>query len=283
MLPSNVTVYKEVTYHNNHIYVPHINKSLNQHEIFADIQQYIKSNNFDDVFIYSHNDFAEVYKFRNNFFNVTNSFENITNRIFLTNGHNHVPFFKKNDNIYIFNIGCAINTSFSDSGLYNYFMIVDDQEDDIENIFDVFKNNFSVQYHTFHIHKESHIYELCNNLNKENYSFVNFIIHDPTVVIDSNFKNTLQTQFNVVDVFIEYDLKPILNKSDASVDSTSLTDLCEKLNIKTTDFMDDKSTHQSEKMVILFSLLNVMFEKRSTSSTDIDKVISVIKKHMLLD
>ena len=161
-------------------------------------------------------------------------------------------------------------------------MIVDDQAVDIIDKFDLFVNNYSVQYHTFYIYKESHIYEQCNHLNKTNFSFIKFVIHDPVIIIDANFKNALQSQYNVVDILVEYDIEPILDRSDNPLtDSTSLSELCEKLNIKTDDLYIDNSTHTTEKLQILFSLLNLMFEKRETTPTNVDKVIETIKKYML--
>jgi len=282
ILPDNVKFYKDITYEKNVIYLPHIDKNLDHHNIFKNINSYIKTNNIKDTIIYSHNDFNEIYKFKNNFFNVSESFQNIKNSIFLINGHNHVPVYKKKGLFYIFNMGCAINTNFNDSSLNNYFMIVDEEESDFNKKFDLFENKYAIHYHTFHIWNENHIYENCKNINKNNISFVKFKIHDPSVIIDNNFKNILLEKFNIKDIKLDYELDTILKLNYTKTeDSTSLSDLCEKLNIKIEDLNINDTEESLEKQEILFSLLNIMFESRSTSSNDIDKVIETLKKYIL--
>lgn len=282
LLPDNVKFYKNVSYVGNTIYIPHIDKSVDQHNTFQDINAYIRTNNLQEVYIYSHNDFNEIYKFKNNFFNISSTFENIKSPVYLINGHNHVPFFKKTDSLYIFNIGCAINTNFKDSSLDNYFLIVDEDESDMIDKFEIFTNKYAIHYHTFHIWKESHIYEQCAHINKTNYSYVKFKIYDPTISIDNNLKKSLQNDYNIVDIIIDYELDTLtkLNYSN-SEDSTSLTDLCTKLNINVDDLIIVGKQEDSEKREILFSLLNIMFESRETSPNDIDKVIETIKKYIL--
>lgn len=282
ILPDNVKFYKDITYDKNIIYLPHIDKNLEHHTIFRDINSYIKQNNIKNSIIYSHNDFNEIYKFKNNFFNVSESFQNIKNDIFLINGHNHVPVYKRKGSFYIFNIGCAINTNFNDSSLNNYFLIVDEEEEDFNRKFDIFENKYAIHYHTFHIWNENHVYENCKNINKDNLSFVKFKIHDPTVVIDNTFKNMLIEKYNIIDISLDYELDTIIKLANTTTeDSTSLTELCEKLNIRVEDLNITSSEEDLEKQEILFSLLNIMFESRSTSSNDIDKVIDTLKKYIV--
>jgi len=282
MLPDNVTVYKNVQYEGNHIYIPHIGKSVSQHSVFSEINEYIRSNNLKEVYLYSHNDFSDIYKFKNNFFNVASSFENINVPIYLINGHNHVPVFKKSNNLYIFNTGCSLNTNFNDTGLYNYFLIIDENVDDIHDKFDLFINKNSIHYHTFHIWKDSHIYESCNKIQKENYTFLKFKIHDPSIVLDANFKNKLQEDYKIIDILVDYEIDDLLDINKYSKeDSTSLTELCEKLNITVEEFALNKNDDYTEKVEILFSLLNLMFESRETSPNDINRVITTVKKYML--
>lgn len=281
LLPPNVTIIKDVTYRGNNIYIPHINKSVNQHAIFGNINTYIKENGLKEVYLFSHNDFGEMYKFKNNFFNITDTFNNVAATSYFINGHNHVPFFKATNNLYIFNLGCTLNTSFSDSAPNNYFAIIDDEAETLDDKFNIFTNNHSVQYYTFHVWKESHIYEQCKHISKDNYTFIKFKIHDPSIVIDNNFKNSLQSTYNIIDIIIDYEIDELVKLTNNSEDSTSLTDLCEKLNINPEDLMIAGQTATDEKMEILFSLLHLMFENRLTSTSDIETVVKTIKKYML--
>jgi DNA repair exonuclease SbcCD nuclease subunit len=281
MLPDNITFYKDINFNHSSIFIPHIDKRDDHSIIFNQIKQYIIDNNYEEVFLFSHNDFNEIYKFRNNFFNIQDVFGDIKINTYLINGHNHVSFFKNFDNLYIFNLGCSLNTDFRDTVDYNKFLIIDHDKNSFKDKFIIIENKYSVQYKTFHIWKEDHLYSHCSTINKDNYTFVKFIIHDPSIKIDNNLREHLQKEYNILDIIIDYSIEEIIKINTTATDNTSLSDLCDKLNISIDEFIIDNTSKETEKFEILLSLLNIMFENRNTSSIDIENVTNTVKKYLL--
>jgi DNA repair exonuclease SbcCD nuclease subunit len=281
ILPTNVTFYKDVCFVDNYIFIPHIDKRDDHLKIFNNIKEYITNNKYEEIFLFSHNDFNEIYKFKNNFFNITNLFHDINIKTYLINGHNHVSFFKKVDKLFIFNLGCSINTNFGDTVDHNKFLIINNTETNFKDKFLIIENKYSVQYKTLHIWKEDQLYGSCANINKDNYTFVKFIIHDPSIKIDNNLKDHLQKKYNILDIIIDYSINEIIKIDTNLTDSTSLSDLCNKLNISIDEFITNDTDKVNEKLEILLSLLNIMFENRNTSPLDIENVTSTVKKYLL--
>ena len=277
LLKDNIIIYNELCFQKNEIYIPYIIKDIEYSLIFNTIKEYIEENiGYENYYIYSHNDFSEIYKFRSTFFNIIPIFEKANKNIYLINGHNHVPIFKKKNKFHILNIGCAINQNYNDSNDDNYFLYI--ENDNIKFL----KNKYSIRYYTFHIWKDSDIYLNINKLNKENLSYIKFVIHNPEIVLDNNFKRELFNYCLIGDIQIEYELSSVLNlvKNNQNVlDSTiSLDSICEKFNITLNEFIKDNN---NEKIEILLSLMNSMFENRNTSTLNAANVINTVKKYLL--
>ena len=269
----NISIYDDVYYQDNNIFVPYIIKKNKYDEIFNNIKNYLTESKYDDIFIYSHNDFAEVYKFKNNFFNISDTFEGINKNIYLINGHNHVPYFNKYDNLIILNLGCAINTNYNDTALYNNFLIIDN------NDLKIIQNKYSIQYYTFNIYTKEDIDKYCDTLTKENISYIKFIIHSSSIVISDEYKEYLNNNYLIEEIHIEYELNSLMNlavQCDNDIDNVSLDDICKELNLDVKEFINISN----EKLEILLVLLKLMFNDRETSKNDSDKVLEVIKKYV---
>jgi predicted phosphodiesterase len=276
LLKDNIIIYDELCFQKNEIYIPYIIKDIEYSLIFNNIKEYIEENtNYENYYIYSHNDFSEIYKFRSNFFNIIPIFEKTNKNIYLINGHNHVPIFKKKNKFNILNLGCAINQNYNDSCDDNYFLYIEN------NYIKFLKNKYSIHYYTFHIWKDRDIYLNMNKLNKKNLSYIKFVIHNPEVVLDNNFKKELYEHYSIGDIQIEYELSSLLNlvkNNNDILDSTiSLDSICEKFDIHINEFIKNNN----EKIEILLSLLNSMFENRNTSTLNVTNVIKTVKKYLL--
>lgn len=275
LLNNNINVYNELTFIDNDIYIPYIFNNMDYSLIFNDIKNYINNNPYKEYFIYSHNDFSEIYKFRSNFFNIVPIFEDVNKKVNLINGHNHVPFFKSVNNFNILNIGSAINTNFNDSSDNNNFLLIEN------NNIKILQNKYSIKYYTFHVWKNGDIYYNLTKLCKNNYSYIKFIIHDPTIVIDNQLKEELFNSYSIGEIQIEYELNSLLKlaNTDNITDSTlSMDNLCNKFDITLDEFITSKD---NEKMEVLMVLLAIMFENRNTSAIDVDNVISTVKKYLI--
>lgn len=274
LLNKNINIYDNLSFDKEEIYIPYITKSNDYSIVFKKVKEYIDSTDFDNYYIYSHNDFAEVYKFKSNFFNISDVFSNCVKNIYLINGHNHVPFFKSIENFKILNIGCAINLNYNDTGLINNYLYINNE--DIK----VIQNKYSIKYYTFHIYKEDDIVEFCKKLTNYNLSYLKFIIHYPSIIISDEFKSNLRNNYLIGDIHIEYELESLADiAKKCNIDSTvSIDNICEKLNINIEEFNVKK---EDEKYEILLSLLYLMFENRQTSDNDTIKVINVIKKYLI--
>jgi len=275
LLNDNIKIYNELTFENNNIYIPYIFNSIDYSILFNNVKEYINDTSYKNYYLYSHNDFSEIYKFRSTFFNIIPIFEKVDKIVYLINGHNHVPFFKNRNNFNILNIGSAINSNYNDSYDNNNFLLIE------KNNIKILQNKYSIKYYTFHIWKDSDVYHNIAKLNINNHSYVKFIIHDPSVVIDNTFKEELYKDYSIGEIQIEYELNSLLKlaKNNNDMDSTlSIDDICEKFDITLDEFID---TNNSEKMEVLMTLLMVMFENRNTSTIDVENVISVVKKYLI--
>jgi predicted phosphodiesterase len=275
LLRDNIKIYNELTFENNNIYIPYIFNSIDYSMLFSSVKDYINKTTYKNYYLYSHNDFSEIYKFRSAFFNITPFFKNVGRVINLINGHNHVPFFKNVKKFNILNIGSAVNLNYNDSYDNNNFLLI--KNDEIK----ILQNKYSIKYHTFHVWKDADIYHNLTKLNVDNYYYVKFIIHDPSVVIDSNFKEELYNSYSIGDVQIEYELNSLLKlakKHDITDSTLSIDNICDKFNISLDEFID---TDNSEKMEVLITLLMIMFENRNTSPIDVDTVINSVKRYLI--
>jgi DNA repair exonuclease SbcCD nuclease subunit len=113
MLSPNIKLFSKVKYVENHIYLPHITKRDDLSNHLKQILEYVENKDYDRFYVYSHNDFSEVYSFTNSFFKLGTLFDSLTKEVYLVNGHNHVPVFKNSDTdkLKILNIGNAVNLS----------------------------------------------------------------------------------------------------------------------------------------------------------------------------
>ena len=275
LLSDNIKIYNELTFDGNNIYIPYIINSIDYSLIFNNVKNYINTTSYQNYYIYSHNDFSEIYKFKSTFFNIIPVFENTNKNVYLINGHNHVPFFKTINNFNILNIGSAINSNYNDSFDNNNFLLI--EKNDIK----LLQNKYSIKYYTFHVWKDSDIYYNLTKLNSSNYSYVKFIIHDPSVIIDNNFKEEMYKDYSIGEIQIEYELNSLLKlvKNDNVIDSKiSLDEICKKFDITLNEFVDNDN---SEKMEVLMTLLMIMFENRDTSAIDVENVISTVKKYLI--
>lgn len=276
ILPDNVTIMSKLSFKDNEIFLPHYYKTVDIAIMCDSIIQYINDNNYTEYYIYSHNDFSDIYKFKNNFINITDTLNILNSKIYLINGHNHVGVFKKSNNLHILNIGCAINLTFNDTNLYNNFLIIDGNE------LNILQNKYSIQYFTFHINSSDHIYTQLSTINKENLKFIKFTIHNPVVEIDENLRIEIIQKYKCLDLIIDYDIDIGYNNVDhdsANIESNVIT-ILNKLNINIDEFKTVTTDTDIEKIEVLFSLLNIMFESRNTKDIDKQNVINIIKKYI---
>jgi len=276
ILPTNVTIISKLSFKNNEIFLPHHYKITDITVMCDSVIKYINDTDYKKYYIYSHNDFSDIYKFKNTFVNITDTFGILNSEIYLINGHNHVEVFKKSNTFHILNIGCAINTTFNDTNLYNNFLIIGDNKTKL------LKNKYSIQYFTFHVNSSDHIYTHLSTINRENLKFIKFTIHNPIVEIDENLRVEIVNNYNCIDLVIDYDIDIGYNDvdCDSEIIESNVKTILDKLNINMDEFKTVTNDTDIEKIEVLFSLLNIMFEGRNTKDIDKQRVINIIKKYI---
>ena len=280
MLPSNVTIVKDLLMVDNNIFLPHFYSIDDIDHRLQLVKSYIDDNKYSSYNIFSHNDYNDIYYFKNSFLNISDFFDKSSVPIYLINGHNHVPIYKKYNNLYILNIGCAININFKDTAEYNNFLFIDNTKNSLDKFIPVINTN-SIQYYTFIISSSDEIYDFLSDINKDNYKFIRFKLLSPDIIIDHNLKEEIKLNYNAIDIEVIYDLDKFKTNSEFSDDATNLVDILGKLDITVDEITDYINNDNHEKIEILFSILGIMFDKRNTDKKDQDNVISVIKKYML--
>lgn len=283
----NVNVISKLTFKDNEIYLPHVVKIDDLSNSISRIKTYISENNFESYFIYSHNDFNETYKFTNKFVSFNDCFCDVNQTVYLINGHNHVPVFKKNNNLKILNIGNAINLDFRDTGEHNTFLLIDfDKQSNIDDLFTVIQNQNSIQYFTFVISSIEDIEHKLSVLNKKNIKYVSLKITAPNVILTNELKDELELKYNIKDIKIEYDVN-VRDYDKTSIDnvniqSIDIDDIFKKININIDEFLENNSVDDIEKMEILYILLESLFTDNPTSEENKEEVYSTINKYFVL-
>lgn len=287
LLRDNVKIFNDIVFVGNYIYLPYIFNKMEYVSIFEKINLYIDKNDYDKFFIYSHNDFSTLYKFKNKFFDVESAFLNLKKPVYLINGHNHVPIFKNRDPFYILNIGCAINLNYKDTGLFNNFLLIDDEQNDYDYIFKILQNKNSLQYYTLKISIESDILKKIKEINSDNYKYITLKITSPNIVLSNEYKLKLQKEYNIINFNIVYDLE----LTDQIIEASSTEDRYEQvndlhtildtLNINISEFLEKNSIMEYEKIEILYTLLNFMFNDVKLDTNNQNEILQTIKKYYL--
>lgn len=286
LLSDNIKIIHNLKFDKNYIYVPYIHDKTTIGSTFAEINNYIKKSDYKEFFIYSHNDFSSLYKFRNTFFDLEGAFVNLSKPVYFINGHNHVPVFRNRDPLYIINLGCVINLTFKDSGLFNNFLIIDDNAINLDSKLKVLQNSKSIQYYTFNISSEDEIYNKLNDLDNDNIKYVTFKVIAPNIVIDNELKIKLQEKFNIINIHINYELKLDEFSSDGidikpKESITTLENILTKYNITMDEFLENNTEDSYEKVEILYTLLDLMFKDVNLPEEDSQKIIETVNKYYL--
>lgn len=287
LMLDNIKIINNVSFQSNYIYLPYIFNKKDFINIFDEIKKYIKNNNYSEYYIFSHNDFSTLYQFRNNFFDVESVMEHINVPVYLINGHNHVPVFKKNNLFYILNLGCAVNLNFKDKGEYNNFLILDDSKIDVDDRIRILQNKDSVQYYTFNIKTDSDVKNCLSTINHDNLKYVNFKILSPNITISDQLKSQLCDTYNIVSIQLEYDLglssfdHTETENTDVNNTTSNIYSILNDLGIELTEFIEHNSMDDVEKIEVLYSLLDLMFEDLDIDENNREEIIRTINKHYL--
>jgi predicted phosphodiesterase len=287
LMLDNIKIINNVSFQSNYIYLPYIFNKKDFINIFDEIKKYIKNNNYSEYYIFSHNDFSTLYQFRNNFFDVESVMEHINVPVYLINGHNHVPVFKKNNLFYILNLGCAVNLNFKDKGEYNNFLILDDSKIDVDDRIRILQNKDSVQYYTFNIKTDSDVKNCLSTINHDNLKYVNFKILSPNITISDQLKSQLCDTYNIVSIQLEYDLglssfdHTETENTDVNNTTSNIYSILNDLGIELTEFIEHNSMDDVEKIEVLYSLLDLMFEDLDIDENNREEIIRTINKYYL--
>ncbi len=287
LLGDNIKIVNRLTFRGQYIYIPYINNKEDFVSTFAEINDHMKNSEHTEFFIYSHNDFSSLYKFRNTFFNLEGAFADINKPLYFINGHNHVPFFRDRHPLYIANLGCVINLNFKDSGEFNNFLIVDDEADNINDKLKIIQNGYSIQYYTFKIKSEQEIYDHLNTLNTDNVKYVTFKAIAPNINIDNELRLKLQKKFNIININMVQELSmTTFDPKNIDVenpdDISDIHSILDKYGITISEFLEHNSIEAFEKTEILYTLLEIMFEDIGLEQDDRDKIVKTVNKHYLI-
>jgi hypothetical protein len=169
--------------------------------------------------------------------------------------------------------------------IYHNFLIIDDSETDIENVFTLLSNKYSILYYTFKIKSEDEIYEKLKDILTYNIKYVHFKVNAPNITIDSDMRDYLCEQYNIVDIKVTYnvliDEYGEGNLDDVIQDTTNVNDLFETLNIQFDEFYKHNTADDYDKLEILVMLLNMLFEDTDITDENRENTLNIVKKYML--
>jgi DNA repair exonuclease SbcCD nuclease subunit len=283
-----IKIIKDLSFSENEIYLPYVHRKLDLANRIENIKKYIANNDYDYFVVYSHNDFNELYKFANSFISIIDMLQDVNKTVYFVNGHNHVPFFRDRGNLKILNIGNSINLNFRDAGVFNNFLIADLSKTVQDDIFKVIQNKYSIQYYTFLIAKEDDIEKKLSTLDSDNIKYVNLKILSPNIVIDSNYRDELESRYNISDISVEYDIR-ISSYDDKSedvsevIESLEIEEIFKKLNINIDEFLENNKIDDVEKIEILYFLLERFFEDKIISEENQTAINATVNKYYIMN